>query len=245
MVIIGAGGFAKELVEIFQQKGQINDVAFYDDVSPLPPKMLFNRFPVLKNEAQIKEFFLQNGSEFTIGIGNPVLRYRLYQKFVALGGILTSVISPKASIGSFEVGIGIGSIVLDGAIFSNCTEAGMGCIVYYNTIITHDCKIGNFVQISPCVSLLGAVVINDFVFIGGNSIILPKLSIGKYAVIGAAAVVTKNVPDYAVMVGNPSRRIGWVSEYGDKLIFNNEGNAICKKSEEKYSLQNDTVIKIT
>lgn len=245
MVIIGAGGFAKELVEIFQQKGATDNIAFYDDVNSNKNEMVFNRFTILRNETQVKLFFQQNDSQFTIGIGNPTLRYKLYKKFIELGGLFTSVISPKASIGSFEITIGTGCNILDGAIFSNCTEIGMGCIVYYNAMITHDCVLGNFVQIATGVSILGAVSIGDFVFVGANATILPKLQIGKNAVIAAGAVITKNVPNYALMVGNPARRAGWISAYGEKLLFGNDGYANCKVSGEKYRLQTDLVTKVT
>lgn len=244
MIIIGAGGFAKELVEIFQQKGTTENIVFYDDVHSNKNEMVFSRFAILRNEEQVKQFFFKNGNQFTIGIGNPMLRHKLYKKFVALGGAFTSVISPKACIGSFEISIGAGCNILDGATFSNCTETGIGCIIYYNAMITHDCTLGNFVQISTGVSVLGSVTIGDFVLIGANATILPKLHIGKNAVIAAGAVITKPVPDYALMVGNPARRTGWISEYGEKLLFGTDGNAVCKASGEKYRLHNDMVEKI-
>lgn len=245
MVIIGAGGFAKELVDIFQQKGTTDSIVFYDDVNFNKNDMVFNRFPILRNEMQVKHYFQQNGNQFTIGIGNPALRHKLYKKFIELGGLFTSVISPKACIGSFETTMGIGCNILDGATFSNCTTIGMGCIVYYNAMITHDCVLGNFVQISTGVSILGAVVIDDFVLIGANATILPKLKIGKNAVIAAGSVITKNVPNYALMIGNPARRAGWISANGEKLLFGNDGYAYCVASGEKYRLQTDLVTKVT
>ncbi|RZS96694.1 acyltransferase [Cecembia calidifontis] len=80
--------------------------------------------------------------------------------------------------------------------------------------------------------------------IGANATIVCGHDIGKFAFIGAGAVVTKNVPDYALVVGNPSKQIGWMSEYGHKLSFNEEGIAVCKESGEKYLLKNNQVIKI-
>ena len=68
--------------------------------------------------------------------------------------------------------------------------------------------------------------------------------IGKFAFIGAGAVVTKNVPDYALVVGNPSRQTGWMSEYGHKLEFDKNGQATCKESGEKYRLENNKVSKL-
>lgn len=77
--------------------------------------------------------------------------------------------------------------------------------------------------------------------LGANCTIICGNTIGKYAFIGAGAVVTKDVPDYALVVGNPARLIGWVSEAGQKLEFNEIGIAICKKSGKKYMLKNNSV----
>lgn len=80
--------------------------------------------------------------------------------------------------------------------------------------------------------------------IGANATIVCGNNIGRYAFIGAGAVVTKEVPDYALVVGNPGRKIGWMSEFGERLHFNNDNIAICKKTESKYLLKNNRVIKI-
>lgn len=81
--------------------------------------------------------------------------------------------------------------------------------------------------------------------IGANATIVCGHDIGKFAFIGAGAVVTKNVPDYALLVGNPARQTGWMSEYGHKLIFDMEGNASCSESGQKYKLENNKVTRIS
>lgn len=80
--------------------------------------------------------------------------------------------------------------------------------------------------------------------IGANATIVCGHDIGRFAFIGAGAVVTKTVEDYALVVGNPARQIGWMSEYGDRLVFNTDGIAECKESGEKYKLENQKVIKL-
>ncbi|MBR3565198.1 MAG: N-acetyltransferase [Paludibacteraceae bacterium] len=77
--------------------------------------------------------------------------------------------------------------------------------------------------------------------VGANATIVCGHEIGEYALIGAGSVVTKDVKPYALMVGNPARRIGWVSRYGEKLHFNEKGQAICPATGEKYELKNDEV----
>jgi UDP-2-acetamido-3-amino-2,3-dideoxy-glucuronate N-acetyltransferase len=81
--------------------------------------------------------------------------------------------------------------------------------------------------------------------IGANATVLCGITIGKYAFIGAGAVVTKSVLPYALIVGNPGRQSGWVSEYGHKLKFNDLGVAICPESKQEYQLLEKEIIKIT
>jgi UDP-2-acetamido-3-amino-2,3-dideoxy-glucuronate N-acetyltransferase len=80
--------------------------------------------------------------------------------------------------------------------------------------------------------------------IGANSTIVCGHNIGRFAFIGAGAVVTKTIPDYALVVGNPARQMGWMSEYGHKLHFNDEGIAICPESKQEYKLENSKVRRI-
>jgi len=80
--------------------------------------------------------------------------------------------------------------------------------------------------------------------IGANATIVCGHDIGAFAFIGAGAVVTKNVPDYALLVGNPARQTGWMSEYGQKLSFNASGIALCQESGDEYQLKEGKVSKI-
>lgn len=79
--------------------------------------------------------------------------------------------------------------------------------------------------------------------IGANATILCGNRIGHYAMIGAGAVVTRDVLPYALLVGNPAKQIGWVSEYGNRLVFNPDGEALCSESGDRYLLLNGSVVK--
>jgi UDP-2-acetamido-3-amino-2,3-dideoxy-glucuronate N-acetyltransferase len=87
-------------------------------------------------------------------------------------------------------------------------------------------------------------VVRKGVSIGANATIVCGNEIGEYAFIGAGAVVTKPVPAYALLVGNPARQTGWMSEYGHKLQFDEKGKAICSESGHEYLLTNNRVTKI-
>ena len=80
--------------------------------------------------------------------------------------------------------------------------------------------------------------------IGANATIVCGHDIGAFAFIGAGAVVTKTVPAYALLVGNPARQMGWMSEYGHRLSFDQDGIAICAESKERYQLKDGVVSKL-
>ncbi|MGB1247460.1 MAG: acyltransferase [Chitinophagales bacterium] len=87
-------------------------------------------------------------------------------------------------------------------------------------------------------------VVKEGASIGANATIVCGNDIGKFAFIGAGAVVTKEVPDYALLVGNPAKQLGWMSEYGHRLKFDDNNIATCEESGEKYKLENEIVSKI-
>lgn len=87
-------------------------------------------------------------------------------------------------------------------------------------------------------------IVKKGVSIGANATIVCGHNIGKFAFIGAGAVVTKEIQDYALVVGNPAKQIGWMSEYGQRLNFDKNNIAVCSESNEKYKLTNNKVIKI-
>ena len=80
--------------------------------------------------------------------------------------------------------------------------------------------------------------------IGANATIICGVTLGEYCFVGAGSVVTKDVPNFALVVGNPAQQIGWMSAFGDRFNFDNQGDATCAASGDKYRLENDQVIKL-
>ena len=204
MIVIGARGFAKEVLEVLHQLDDLDNLVFFDDVNSDAPEKLFGKFPVLRTIQEASNYFKNIDKRFTIGIGNPLMRKQLYEKFSTIGGEFTATISPNATIGSYDVYLGKGINLLTGVILSNSITIGNGCIIYYNSIITHDTIIGDFVEISPNVILLGRVEIGSYSQIGTNATILPDVIIGQNVIVAAGAVVTKNVPDNSMVAGIPA-----------------------------------------
>ena len=122
--------------------------------------------------------------------------------------------------------------------------------VYANVTIEEDCFLGPSMVFTNVMNPRAFVerksefkntLVKKGCSIGANAPIVCGTTLGEYSFIGAGTVVTKDVPNFAMMVGVPAKQIGWMSKYGEKLIFNNEGIAICPATQEKYKLVNDLV----
>ncbi len=205
MLIVGAKGFAKEVLEILYQLNDLDNLSFYDDINIDISSKLYDKFAVLKNIKEASVFFKSVDNRFTIGIGNPLLRKGLYDKFKSMGGIFTSTISPKASIGNFGNSIGNGCNIMTGAVLTNDITIRKGTLVNLNCTIGHDSLIGEFVEISPGVHISGNCKIGNYTVIGTNATILPEISIGNNVIVAAGAVVTKNVSDNCMVAGVPAK----------------------------------------
>jgi sugar O-acyltransferase (sialic acid O-acetyltransferase NeuD family) len=207
MLIIGAKGFAKEVLEICHQNNQLDSLAFYDDVNVEIGDSLFGKFPIIKNTDDAKKYFEEVDARFTIGIGNPELRRKLFYRFSGLGGVFTTTISTTAIMGHYGNIIGEGSNIMINAVLTNDISIGKGTIINQLSSLGHDLIIGEFCEICPNVSISGNCEIGEMTFIGTGAIILPKVKIGKNVIIGAGALVTKNIPDNCVAFGSPAKII--------------------------------------
>tara|TARA_R110000751_G_scaffold240149_1_gene340779 strand:- start:668 stop:1315 length:648 start_codon:yes stop_codon:yes gene_type:complete len=209
-MIIGAKGFAKELLQVVSVDMNLPDenIVFFDNISQDLPDKLYDRFQILRSFEAVKTYLSQvEDKSFVLGLGNPLLRKKMFDEFTQLGAQPISVISKNADIGSFEVNIKEGSSILSGVKISNSVKIGKGCLVYYNSIITHDCLIGDFVELSPNATVLGRSTIGDYTSLGASSIILPDIVLGNNVIIGAGTVVLNDVPDNCTVVGVPGRII--------------------------------------
>lgn len=207
MLIIGAKGFAKEVLEVIHQLNQLENLVFYDDVNDDAPYKLYGQFPVLRTTQEATVYFKTIDNQFTIGIGNPVLRKKLYDKFKDLGGEFTSTISPLATIGCYGNQIESGCNIMTGTVITSDITIKKGILINLNCTIGHDSMLGEFVELSPGVHISGNCKIGDYSILGTNASMLPKLTIGKNVIIGAGSVVTKNLPDNCVAVGIPAKII--------------------------------------
>jgi len=144
------------------------------------------------------------------------------------------VISPEVRIGN-RVKIQNNVSVYTGVICED--DVFLGPSAVFTNVVNPRSAIIRKDQYKPTLVQKGATI-------GANATIVCGITIGRYAFVGAGAVVTKNIPDYALVIGNPARQTGWMSEYGHKLKFNPEGLAVCPESQDQYRLEKDKVSKI-
>lgn len=204
MLIVGAKGFAKEVLEIVYQNGQSEGLVFFDDINQEITGKLYNRFPILKSLKEAEDYFSTIDNRFTIGIGNPKDRKDIYEKFIKIGGVLTSTISDTAKIGSFHTLISEGCNIMVNTVITNDVTIGKGVIINQLSSIGHDVVIGDFTEISPDVSISGNCKIGKNVFIGTGAVLLPKVSIGNNSIVAAGSVVKEDVPQNVMVAGVPA-----------------------------------------
>lgn len=207
MIIIGAKGFAKELLEVFHQLGSTEDLVFFDNRSSDLPELLYNQFPVLKTEEEVRRYFQETNHYFALGVGNPIARRSLGDLLRTWGGRLETVISPFSKKGHYNTTIGEGVCIMTGTVITNDVNIGEGALINLNCTIGHDSIIGLYSEICPGAHISGNVTIDEQCLIGTGAVILPGVKIGKNAHVGAGSVVTKDVPANTTVVGVPAKAI--------------------------------------
>lgn len=164
-----------------------------------------------------------------------------------------SHIMPNCIIGS-NCSIGQNVVISPEVRIGNRVKIQNNVSVYTGVICEDDVFLGPSAVFTNVINPRSAVVrkneykttwVKKGATIGANATIVCGITIAEYAFIGAGAVVIKDVPAYALVVGNPSRQTGWMSEFGHKLKFNSEGVAVCPESQQVYKLENGKVTKIS
>lgn len=164
-----------------------------------------------------------------------------------------SHIMPNCNIG-LSCNIGQNVVISPEVILGNNVKVQNNVSIYTGVICEDDVFLGPSMVFTNVMNPRSAVnrrdsylktIVKKGASIGANATIVCGHDIGRYAFIGAGAVVTKHVPDYALVVGNPARQIGWMSEYGHRLNFDENGMAQCPESGDRYTLNENTVKRVT
>lgn len=163
-----------------------------------------------------------------------------------------SHIMPNSKLGA-NCNIGQNVVVSPGVILGNNVKVQNNVSIYTGVNCEDDVFLGPSMVFTNIINPRSAIIRRDQyeqtlvrkgASIGANATVVCGNELGEYCLIGAGAVITKPVKAFALVVGNPAKQIGWVSEYGHRLEFDNKNKAICPESKDEYLLDNDHVRKI-
>jgi sugar O-acyltransferase (sialic acid O-acetyltransferase NeuD family) len=167
----------------------------------------FYGIPILGGVDIVKSLIDDNVYFVNLITGSTRARHFITSQILSYGGRLANLIHPNLDLTLSKIGLGL--YLQEGVIIQAGVEVGDNTSLHMGALIGHESIIGKSVFIAHAVSVSGCCEIGDGVFIGTNASILPRLKVGKWSTVGAGAVVTKDVPEYAVVVGNPAKIIGY------------------------------------
>lgn len=196
LVLYGAGGHAKVVYDIMVS----NNILLEYIVDDNAPDDFFYQSKIFKpNSELLKDKFV------IVAVGNNLLRENIVNNIKHLCYFKT-LIHKSAYVSPFSV-LGVGTVVMPNVCINAEAKIGKHCIINTASVIEHECLIGDFVHISPSVTLAGNITIKNGAQIGIGVRIIPGITVGENAIIGAGTVVINDVPDGATVVGNPGKII--------------------------------------
>lgn len=199
LIIIGAGGHGKVIADIAKLNGY-DDICFLDDNAN---KKKCGEYLVLGTS---KDICMYQERDFIVGIGNSRIRKQIQENLVKQGMLVTRLIHPQAVVAS-NVKIGLGTVVMAGAIINTDSVIGDGCIINTSATVDHENIIEDYVHISVGAHLAGNVQVGKESWIGIGSCISNDIQVCEECMIGAGAVVIRNIEESGTYVGVPARKI--------------------------------------
>jgi len=200
--VYGASGHGKVVADILLARKDLTFVGFVDDRAELQGTHVLG-FPVFGNGHWLEEEIRKNGVTVALGIGDNNIRHRLADKCLEWGAELATLVHPTASI-SASAQVGTGTVVMAQAAINPNVRIGRGAVVNTGAVVEHDVVIGEYAHIAPNATMGGGSSLGDFTFLAMNAVVLHCVTIGSNSVIGAGAVVVRNIPDHVVAFGVPA-----------------------------------------
>ncbi|MBS4031001.1 MAG: acetyltransferase [Clostridiales bacterium] len=202
--IIGAGGHAKVIRDLFRGINKKWKLVFFSAVLPEQGKF-YGEQVYLDNHDILHEYFSLI-DQWHVAIGNQQAR-RKKMEFLSDHGKQILPAIHRYSVVAENTSIGEGSALMAGTIINPGTKVGKGCIVNTAASIDHDCQIGDFVNIGPGCNLAGGVTVGEMTQLGIGTVIIPNVKVGRYCIVGAGSVIITDIEDYSFVVGVPAKTV--------------------------------------
>ncbi len=211
VVIVGAGGHAREVAEIFEDDNRLHpdraiEVLGFIDENPVHHGKIVAGKPVLGDFSWFDRAPAEDAPEVICAIGSPAIAQKLVQKIHLRNQKFTRAISPRSWISPTAV-LGEGIAIFPNVVINSEVTIGNYTTINIATTISHDCCIGDYCNINPGVHLAGNVQVGDLAYIGMGANIIQNISVGSGSIIGAGSVVTLDVPEKVTVVGVPAKTI--------------------------------------
>ena len=203
LIIVGGGGFCREVIWLARETSSWDVIGILDD-NPVVQGESYCNVAVLGTVMDWTKF---GESWFVVAIGSPRTRKKVVEKMLSMGSVKFASLQHPSVLMSEYVTIGAGSIITAGCILTSQVTLGQHTIVNLASTIGHDVKFGNYCTVAPQVAVSGNVTADDGIEFGTGSIILQGISIETGAFIGAGALVSKNITSNILVVGSPARQI--------------------------------------
>jgi sugar O-acyltransferase (sialic acid O-acetyltransferase NeuD family) len=202
IAIVGAGGHGKVVADAILARNADHLAGFLDDDSSLWGRTHFG-FPIL---GPTDSWQTHSIDAIVVGIGENMARKRQFDKLKAAGAKLATVVHPQATLGKGVV-LGEGVVAFAHVVVNPDTHVGANTILNTASTVDHDCVIGAHCHLAPGVRIAGEVTLGEGVFAGIGAVVIPGLSIGRWSVIGAGAVVIRDAAESAKLVGVPAKAV--------------------------------------
>ena len=201
LVIYGCGGHGKVVADIALARGMTVE-GFLDDRA-IEGKRVFD-FPILGGPAWLE--MCRSEVSVALGIGENRARCRIYKLCERLGVTLATLIHPTATVAA-SAQLGAGVVVMAQAVINPDARVANGAIINSGAIVEHDCEVGEFAHLSPKATLGGSVRIGALAHLGLAASVLPGKAVGEKTVVGAGAVVIRDIKESGTYVGVPAGKI--------------------------------------
>lgn len=200
LVIWGAGGHAKVVLDTARASDRFRSVSFLDD-DRTRAGSTFCGYPVVGGREVLDAYA---GCAFIVAVGHNHARMLCFERALNVGLVATTLTHPSAVIAPSAV-IGKGTLVMPGAIINADAIVGENCILNSGAIVEHDCVLEDGVHVAPGAVLGGAVHVGRMAQVGLGAVVLPGGRVGREALIGAGAVVLRDAPECSVVAGVPAK----------------------------------------
>lgn len=201
LLIVGAGGHGKVVADVARRMCYYETILFLDDDGSVKE---CGGFPVVGRSCEAEGYIGE--CDIFVAVGNARIRRKLMAVLSEKGALLPVLLHPDAVVGQGVV-IGSGTVIMAGAVINSDTQIGEGCIINTCASVDHDCRIDDYVHVSVGAHVAGGVHVGANTWIGAGAVLSDHIDIAPDCMVGAGAVVVKDIGEGGTYVGVPARRI--------------------------------------